>query len=147
MQSLRWRDGIVMSRRVQGVVFASSMVMRMEIRVFLAFLKNKRLPYFKKILASSNLKKSELPMYQLNFYQFAPYWKTFWEEKFTGKEILFLSVNMKDCGCRKVRKHKQIRGSDKCVTLDISEKFDILNKMETTSSESKENWKDQERGW
>ena len=42
-----------------------------------------------------------------------------------------------------MRKHKEIKGSDKCVTLNIydifniSEKFDDLNKMETTSSESK----------
>ena len=49
--------------------------------------------------------------------------KTFWEEKFRGKENLFLSVNMKNCGCRKVRKHKEIKGSDKYVTLDISSKF------------------------
>ena len=45
---------------------------------------------------------------------------------------------MENCGRRKVRKHKEIKGSDKIVTLNISEKFDILNKMETTSSESKE---------
>ena len=45
---------------------------------------------------------------------------------------------MKNCGRRKVRKHKEIRGSDKCVTLDISSKFDSLNNMETTFSESKE---------
>ena len=64
--------------------------------------------------------------------------KTFWEEKFTGKEDLFLSVNMKNCGCRKVRKHKEIKGSDKIVTLDISSKFDSLNKVKNTSSESKE---------
>ena len=69
--------------------------------------------------------------------------KTFWEEKFTGKQDLFESVNMKNCGQRNVRKHKEIKGSDKCVTLNIygilniSEKFDDLNKMETTSSESK----------
>ena len=63
--------------------------------------------------------------------------KTFWEEKFTGKKDLFQSVNMKICGRHKVRKHKEIRGSDKCVTLNISKKFDSLNKMETTSSESK----------
>ena len=50
---------------------------------------------------------------------------------------------MKNCGRRKVRKHKEIKGSDKCVTLNIyeilniSEKFDDLNNMETTSSESK----------
>ena len=50
---------------------------------------------------------------------------------------------MKNCGRRKVRKKKEIKGSDKCVTLNIydilniSEKFDDLDKMETTSSESK----------
>ena len=44
---------------------------------------------------------------------------------------------MKNCGCRKVRKHKEIKGGDTIVTLNISAKFDILNKMETTSSESK----------
>ena len=65
-------------------------------------------------------------------------WKMFLEEKFRGKESLFLSVNMKNCDSRNVRKHKEIRDSDKYVTLDISEKFDSLNKMETTSSESKE---------
>ena len=69
--------------------------------------------------------------------------KTFWEEKFTGKQYLFQYVNMKNCGSRKVRKHKEIKGSDKCVTLNtyeilnISEKFDDMNKMETTSSDSK----------
>ena len=64
--------------------------------------------------------------------------KTFWEVKFTGKEDLFLSVNMKNGGRRKVRKHKEIKGSDKIVSLNISAKFDIPNKMKTTSSESKE---------
>ena len=69
--------------------------------------------------------------------------KTFWEEKFTGKQYCFESVNMKNCGRHKVRKHKDIKGSYKCVTLNIyetlniSEKFDDLEKMETTSSESK----------
>ena len=43
---------------------------------------------------------------------------------------------MKNCGHRKVRKHKDIKGSDKIVTLDISAQCDILNKIETTSSES-----------
>ena len=64
--------------------------------------------------------------------------KTFWEEKFTGIEHLFLAVNMKNCGRCNVRKQKEIKGSDKSVTLDISSKFYSLNKMETTSSESKE---------
>ena len=45
---------------------------------------------------------------------------------------------MKNCGRRKVRKHKDINGSYKCVNLDISENFDSLNNMETTSSEPKE---------
>ena len=50
---------------------------------------------------------------------------------------------MKNCGSRKVSKHKEIKGSDKCITLNIydilniSEKFDDLNKMETISSETK----------
>ena len=64
-------------------------------------------------------------------------WKTFWEEKFTGKQDLFQSVNKKNCGRRKVSKHKDIKGSDKCVTWNISEKFDSLNNMETISSDSK----------
>ena len=52
--------------------------------------------------------------------------KTFWEEKFTGEENLFLAVNMKNCGRLNVSKHKDIQGSDKYVTLDISSKFDSL---------------------
>ena len=44
---------------------------------------------------------------------------------------------MKNCGHRNVRKHKDIKGSDKYVTLDISSKFDSLDKMKITSSESK----------
>ena len=59
--------------------------------------------------------------------------KTFWEEKFTGKKDLFQSMNMKNCGRGKVRKHKEIKGSEKIVTLVISAKFVSLNKMETTS--------------
>ena len=68
--------------------------------------------------------------------------KTFWEEKFTGKkQDLFESVNMRNCGQSNVRKHKDIKGSDKCVNLNIyeilniSETFDDLDNMETTSSE------------
>ena len=44
-----------------------------------------------------------------------------------------MSVNMENGGW----KHKEIRGSDKYVTLDISSKFDSLNKMKIVSSESK----------
>ena len=44
---------------------------------------------------------------------------------------------MKNCGRRNVRKHKEIKGSDNYVTLEISLKFDKLDKMKITSSESK----------
>ena len=46
--------------------------------------------------------------------------KRFWEEKFTGEEKLFSVMNMKNCGRRNVRKHKDIKGSDKYFTLNIS---------------------------
>ena len=79
--------------------------------------------------------------------------KTFWEGIFTGKKSVFLAVDIKNCGRRNVSKHKEIRGidkyvtlkkqkeirgSDKYVSLDISSKFDSLDKMNITSSESKE---------
>ena len=44
---------------------------------------------------------------------------------------------MKNRGCYNVRKHKEIKGSDKYVTLDISSKFDSPDEMKITSSESK----------
>ena len=47
--------------------------------------------------------------------------KTFWEEKVTGKKDLFQSVSMKNCGRRKVRKHKEIKGSDNCHLEYIKE--------------------------
>ena len=56
---------------------------------------------------------------------------------------MFEPLSMKNCGQRNVRKHKEIKDSDERVTLNIyqilniSEKFDDLDKMETTSSESK----------
>ena len=60
--------------------------------------------------------------------------KTFWEENFTGKkQDLFVYVNMRNCGKRNVRKHKEIKDSDERVTLKmnkilkISEKFDNLD--------------------
>ena len=62
----------------------------------------------------------------------------------TGKkQDWFESMNMRNCGQSNVRKHKEIKGSEKFVTLNIyeilniSEKFNNLNNMETTSSESK----------
>ena len=47
---------------------------------------------------------------------------------------------MKNGGCRNVRKHREIKGSDKYVTLDILLKFGGLEKMIITSSEPKYNW-------
>ena len=63
--------------------------------------------------------------------------KKFLEEKYTGEETLFSLVSMKNCGCHNVRKYKEIRGCDKYVTLDISIKFENLDKTKITSSESK----------
>ena len=48
-------------------------------------------------------------------------------------------MNMKSCGHRNVRKHGEIKGSYKYVTLDISLKFGSLDKMRITSSEPKDN--------
>ena len=45
---------------------------------------------------------------------------------------------MKNGGRCNVRKHREIKGSGKYVTLDISLKFDSLEKIKITSSESKE---------
>ena len=70
----------------------------------------------------------------------------FWQEKFTGKEDFFMSVNKKNCGRRNVRKHKEIRGSDKYITLDISSKFDSMDKTKITSSESKGKMERSEKG-
>ena len=51
---------------------------------------------------------------------------------------MFSDVNMKNCGCCNVSKHRDIRGSDKYVTLDISMKFDSMDKTKIKYSESKE---------
>ena len=64
--------------------------------------------------------------------------KTFWEENFTGEENIFSAVNMKSFGRCNVRKHREIKCSDKYITLGISLKFDSLDKMKITSLESKE---------
>ena len=65
----------------------------------------------------------------------------FWEEKFTGEEKFtigeFSALNMKNCGRHNIRKHTEIKGIDKYVTLYILLKFDSLDNMRITSSESK----------
>ena len=60
---------------------------------------------------------------------------------------MFEPVNMRNCGKRNFRKHREIKDSDESINLKayenmyeilkFSEKFDNLDKMETTSSESK----------
>ena len=71
-------------------------------------------------------------------------WKTFWEEKFTlGK---FALVKIKKFGCRNVRKHLEIKNSEKYITLDISLKFVSLDNMKISSSEPEEFWEYQKRG-
>ena len=47
--------------------------------------------------------------------------KILWEGNFTLGD--FTAVNMKNCGHHNVRKHREIKGSDKCVTLEIQLKF------------------------
>ena len=57
------------------------------------------------------------------------------EEKFTLGE--FTPVNMKICGRRNVRKHREIKNGEKYITLGISLKFGGLDKMKITSLEPK----------
>ena len=68
--------------------------------------------------------------------------KNFWEEEFTGEENFTLGefsyMNMKNGGHRNVRKHREISGSYKYVTLYISLKFDSMDKMKITSLGSKD---------
>ena len=72
-----------------------------------------------------------------SIYHGCPARKTFWEEIFIGEEKLFSDVNMKTFGRHNVRKHKDIKGIYKYVTLDISLKFENMDTMKITSSDSK----------
>ena len=76
---------------------------------------------------------------QPSIYHGCSTWKTFWEEEFTGEEKLLSAVNMEKFGRRNVREHREIKGSDKYVILDISLKFDSLDNMKITSSDSEDN--------
>ena len=60
--------------------------------------------------------------------------KTFWEEKFTGKEFFSLDVYMKCCGRRNVRKHKDIKGSDKYTNLNKQKEIRVSDKYITLES-------------
>ena len=56
-------------------------------------------------------------------------WKKFWEEKFTGKkQDLFEPVNMRNCGKRNFRKHREIKQCDERVTYE--NKYEILELSE-----------------
>ena len=61
--------------------------------------------------------------------------KMFWEENSTFGE--FTPVKMKCFGRRNVRKHVDIKDSDKYITLDISLKFGSQENMVIISSEPK----------
>ena len=61
-----------------------------------------------------------------------------WEENFTGEEKLFSAVIIENCGRCNVSKHRDIKVSDKYVTLDISLNSDSLDKMKITSPASQE---------
>ena len=77
--------------------------------------------------------------------------KTFREEKFIGEEKFTLgditAVNMKNCGRHNVRKHTEIKVSDKYVILDILLDFGSMDKMRITSSEPKDNVGISEKGF
>ena len=45
---------------------------------------------------------------------------------------------MKNCDLQNVREHRDIKGSDKYVTLEISLKFDSLDKMRIIYSDSED---------
>ena len=46
----------------------------------------------------------------------------------------FTQVNMKNCGCRNVKKHREINNGKQYIVLDMYLKFGYLDKMEFTSS-------------
>ena len=58
-------------------------------------------------------------------------WKMFWEEIFTPG-------NMKNCGWCNVKKDREIKNSEKYITLDISLKYGCLDKIKIKSLEPKE---------
>ena len=67
--------------------------------------------------------------------------KTLWEEKFTVEENCTIGditfMNMKICGRRNFRIHREIKVSEKYLILDILLKFDSLEKIRIKSPKSK----------
>ena len=74
---------------------------------------------------------------QTSIYHGCSNWEILWEEDFTIGD--FSAVNINCFGRRNVRKHRDIKGSDKYATLEISLKFVSLDKMRITSLEKKYN--------
>ena len=58
-------------------------------------------------------------------------WKTFWEEN-------FILVNMNNCCCHSVRKHREIKNGRQYIALDISLKFGNMENIKIMSSEPKD---------
>ena len=58
-----------------------------------------------------------------SIYHDSPLRRRYGREKFTGEEKFtlgeFTPVNMKNCGCRNIRKHRDIKNCDDYITLDI----------------------------
>ena len=59
---------------------------------------------------------------------------------------MFSAANMKICGRQNVRKHREIKGIDKYVTLEISLKSDSPHKRKSHIYSKKIIREDQERG-
>ena len=55
-------------------------------------------------------------------------------------------MNMKNCGHRNIRKHRDIKGNNKYLILYISLEFDSLEKIKIIYSESKDNMGLSEKG-
>ena len=63
--------------------------------------------------------------------------ETLWGGKFTVGN--FSVMNMKNFGRRNVRRQREIKGSDKFITLEILLNFGIMENIRITSIEPKDN--------
>ena len=69
----------------------------------------------------------------LSIYRGCSTWKTFWEKKFTP-------VNMKNCCCHNVMKHRETNYGNRYITLDIYLNFGSLDKIRIKYSEPKDHF-------
>ena len=56
----------------------------------------------------------------------------------TLREYKFIPVNIKNCGRRNVRKHREMKIGDQYIILNISSKLDCMDKREVTSLKIKD---------